>query len=69
MAQSQSPSSKAGYKLNEWLAQVGFGRTTFYTLPAEMKPRSIKIGSSTVVIEQPTDYLARLAARQIRGAA
>jgi hypothetical protein len=64
---SQTP--KAGYKLNEWLAQVGFGRSTYYTLPADMKPRSIKIGASTVVIEQPTDYIARLAAKQIRAVA
>ena len=64
----QSP-SKAGYKLNEWLSQVGFGRSTFYQLPADLKPRTIKVGASTVVIEQPADYLARLAARQVEGAA
>ena len=67
MAQ-ESLTTKAGYKLNDWLSQVGFGRSTYYTLPADMKPRSIKIGSSTVVIEQPSDYLARLAAQQIQSA-
>ena len=58
----------AGFRLNDWLRLVGYGRSTYYSLPPELKPASVKIGAAVVIIEAPVDYLARLAARQIEAA-
>jgi hypothetical protein len=41
-----------------------FSRATFYNLPAELRPRSIKLGNRHIIIEPPADYLARLATAQ-----
>jgi hypothetical protein len=36
----------------------------FYLLPAELRPRSVKVGRRHIVIEAPAEYLARLAEAQ-----
>ena len=59
----QSP-DKAGYRPAEFAEACGFARSTFYALPPELRPRSVKVGTATIVIEQPRDYLTRLASLQ-----
>ncbi len=54
----------AGFPIGLWCASVGFGRTTFYALPPPLKPRTVKIGERTIIIESPADYLERIAAEQ-----
>ena len=55
---------QAGFSIGAWCAAVSIGRTTFYTLPPYLKPRTVKIGERTIIAESPPDYLARIAAEQ-----
>ena len=57
-------SQKAGWKMGEYADLVGFGRSKLYTLPRELQPKSVRVGSRRVVIEPPAEYLARYAALQ-----
>jgi predicted DNA-binding transcriptional regulator AlpA len=45
-----------------WCAQLGIGRSTFYTL--EPKPKAIRIGKLCRVIEAPSEYTRRIAEMQ-----
>ena len=62
-------SQKAGWKIGEYADLVGIGRSKLYTLPQELQPKSVRVGSRRVVIEPPADYLARVAATQSARAA
>ena len=53
------------YRLNDWLAQVGFGRSKFYTLSPELKPRTVHIGKLQLITEQPADWLGRVAQKSV----
>lgn len=52
----------AGWSITSWCQATSISRATFYTL--FQKPRTVKIGSRTVVIESPREYLARIAEAQ-----
>ena len=55
---------KAGFAVGEFCQLVGFGRSKLYLLPPEQQPKSVKVGERRIIIEQPADYLERLAAAQ-----
>lgn len=55
----QNEVSQAGWNISGWCAATSISRATFYTLT--LKPRTVKIGRRTVVIESPQAYLARIA--------
>jgi hypothetical protein len=55
---------QAGFDVLSWCVAVGVGRTTFYTLPSDQKPRSALIGTRRIVCETPSEYLARMALLQ-----
>lgn len=57
-------SQKAGWKIGEYADLVGIGRSKLYTLPPELQPKSVRVGSRRVVIEPPAEYLARIAVSQ-----
>ena len=57
-------SQKAGWKIAEYADLVGIGRSKLYTLPKELQPKSVHVGSRRVITEPPADYLARIAATQ-----
>ncbi len=59
-----SAPKRCGFTLTEWCALTSISRPKLYTLAANMRPKSIKIGRRTVIIEAPADYLARIAAAQ-----
>jgi hypothetical protein len=54
--------ARAGSSVNQFCDAVGYCRATLYNLPSELRPFSVKIGRRRIIIEQPADYLARLAA-------
>lgn len=54
---TNSPST-AGWALRDWCAGTTIARATFYTL--KHKPRTVKLGRRTIVIESPQAYLARM---------
>ena len=51
--------SRAGWKIPEWCAAIGISRASFYLLAR--KPKTIKLGRRTVVIEPPGKYVQRIA--------
>ena len=58
-----SSEAKAGFSIREWCPAVGMGRSTFYVLPLELRPKTVKLGKKHLVIESPRDYLDRIAAQ------
>ena len=57
-------SQKAGWMIGEYADLVGFGRSKLYTLPKELQPKSVRVGSRRIITEPPAEYLARLAETQ-----
>jgi hypothetical protein len=59
---SNAPSHdvRAGWRVPEWCRAVGFSRAKYYELEGEMKPHSILIGRSRIIVEQPEAYLQRI---------
>ena len=53
---------RAGWSIPAFCAACDFSRAYFYRL--ELQPRSIKLGKRHIIIEEPSAYLARLAAAQ-----
>lgn len=53
----------AGWNIPEWVHGCGIARPTYYTLPADCKPTSVKIGKRVIIIESPAAWLERMRAR------
>ena len=62
-ATHQAPAAPVGYSVRSWAASVGIGTSTFYTVPSEHRPQSVKVGVRHIIIEAPFDWLKRMAAR------
>jgi len=58
-----TPAAPVGYSVRSWAASVGIGTSTFYTLPAEYRPESVKIGDRHIITEPGADWLKRMAKR------
>lgn len=58
------PSGEAGFRVKDFVRACGIGRTAYYTLPEDQKPKSVRIGRSVVIVETPVEFLRRLAAIQ-----
>ena len=56
-------STQAGYDRREWCRGAKIGASTLYTLAESDRPRSVKIGKRTIIIEAPADWLERMAAQ------
>lgn len=52
----------AAWRVNSWLEEVPIGRTKFYAEWRDGRIKTVKVGSATLVITRPKDYLAALAA-------
>lgn len=61
---TEKPIQPAGLRPREFWGAVGISRAGGYALPAELQPRSIKLGRSRIITEQPADYLKRIAELQ-----
>jgi hypothetical protein len=64
MSKSENATARAGWDIPSWCDACGFSRAKYYTLPAEMRPRALKLGTRHIVIEPPAQYLSRLADAQ-----
>jgi len=60
MSDTQSKPAPAGRSIDEWSREVGICRATAYLLEEECQPRSVKIGKRRLIIEAPSDWLARM---------
>lgn len=58
---SQTANAQAGRPIPEWASLAGISRSTFYALPAQYRPRTVKIGKRLVIIEGPAEWLDRMA--------
>jgi len=56
---------RAGWSIPAYCEACDFSRATFYNLPPDLRPRSIKLGKRHIIIEPPSEYLARLATTQL----
>lgn len=54
----------AGWSIPAFCASCSFSRASFYNIPDELRPRSVKLGKRHIIIEAPAEYLARLAMAQ-----
>ena len=52
---------KVGYAIRDWCRAVGVGKSTFYAWPAELRPLTAKVGARRIILEQPAQYLLRIA--------
>lgn len=64
MTKQHMPENRAGYDIKTWCGAVSISRASFYTLPANLRPRTVKLGKRHIVIEAPENYLNRMAALQ-----
>jgi predicted DNA-binding transcriptional regulator AlpA len=64
-----------GYRVREWARGVGISASKVYELvrgelaAGTQPPRHVKIGATTIILESPREYLARIEALQHREAA
>lgn len=61
-----SATQPAGLSIVEWCHSTSISRAGFYLL--KHKPRTVKLGRRTVVIESPHAYLQRIAETQLEAA-
>ncbi len=53
----------AGRSIDQFVREAGICRASYYNLPTDCQPRSVKIGKRRIVIESPTGWLERMAER------
>ena len=56
--------TRAGWAIPPWCEEAGYSRATLYNLPPELQPHSVKIRKRRIIIEAPSDYLARIRSLQ-----
>ena len=56
----------AGWNIPSWCNATSISRASFYLLAN--KPRTVKLGRRTVIIESPEAYLQRVAELQLEAA-
>ncbi len=57
---------KAGYRQREWCEIAGISRAKLYTLPLNLKPKSVLVVGVRMITESPESYYARISALQAR---
>jgi len=63
-AAAPSVIQKTGWTIKDFCASIGISVAKFYILPADQKPRTVKLHGRVIVIESPEAYLSRMAAEQ-----
>ena len=56
-------SSTAGLSINEFSKQVHLSRASYYLIPEDLRPESVRIGKQCIIIESPLGWLQRMKAR------
>ena len=57
---------QAGYAPSAWCQSASISRAKLYQLPADLQPRSVKLGRRRIITEAPRDYLERIAALTVQ---
>jgi hypothetical protein len=52
--------TKAGWRINEWAADVGVSRAYVYILLSSKTLESVKVGRAHIITTAPRDFLASL---------
>ena len=60
--------AQAGYPIAAWCEAANISRATFYALPHEIKPSTVKVGKRRIVIEAPGDFLRRVQSLNVQSA-
>lgn len=60
-------SAPVGWSVESWSRAVGICRAHTYKLLSAGQIRSVSLGKRRLIIDQPTDWLARLADEQAAG--
>jgi hypothetical protein len=71
MPSKENINSRAGWSVNDWCRSVGVCRATAYNLLAnggKAAPKRVKIRGRTIIVESPSEYLARLHDTQVSAA-
>lgn len=58
-----SPEVKKPWRVADWAPAVGISRAGFYLLPDDCLPKLVRIGQRVIILEEPSDWLERMAAR------
>lgn len=53
-------STTAGRRISRFCAETGIGRTKLLTLPHELRPDSVLVGRSRIILEDPAAWLVRV---------
>ncbi len=64
-----APAGKVGWRVTEWCAATGLGRTTVWELVASRRIASVMVGRARIITTAPAAFLAALAAEAAGGAA
>lgn len=59
---------QCGYPVPAWCRAANISRATFYTLPPESQPQSVKLGKRRIIIEAPQDFLRRVQSQTAKAA-
>ena len=60
---TESPQDqKAGWRIKQYCAITGLSRSFVYALPIHRQPRSVKVGNTRVIVEEPSKWLHRIGA-------
>jgi hypothetical protein len=52
------------YRPAQFARACSFSRSTYYSLPPDRQPLSVKVGRARIIIESPAAFLQRLAQMQ-----
>ena len=57
---------RAGWPVKLWIRSVGIGATNFHmkVMGSADEPRHVRLGRRLIIIEQPADWLERMAKKQ-----
>lgn len=58
--------ARVARKPGDYARAIGMSRAWLYSLPPELQPKSLKVGRNRLIIEQPGDFLQRLAQKQVK---
>ncbi len=61
--EAQTQIATAGHTIEAWCPRVPIARATYYQLPQDARPKSLKIGRRVLILESPADWLKRMEAR------
>ena len=62
---ARTTTTKAGWRVNEWAADVGVSRAYVYNLLAASAITSVKADAARIITTTPAQYLASLADKAV----